>query len=213
MNEIEVSVSSAVAPGRRRLPLIRVNRRFFICCALCAAMFQLALIERPPSRRGQAPAPQPTLRLTLGGEEAPSLQAQPLLPPAITMPTMDTLTWRSTGEDYLKSRVTRWEKFETEFGVTEPEHSTVLRSMQSAKYNLDRAVFAANEFSHNLSRLTDYEWDHGRFYRASAATQLLREESSTRWPTIPENVHLGLDVNLVQNRPYIGVKLVIPFGD
>ena len=113
------------------------------------------------------------------------------------MAPMDTLTWRSTGEDYLKSRVTRWEKFETEFGVTIPEHSTVLRSMQSAKYDLDRAVFAANEFSHNLSRLTDYEWDHGGFYRASAATQLLREDSSTRWTTVPKNVHLGLDVNLV----------------
>ncbi len=129
------------------------------------------------------------------------------------MAPMDTLTWRSTGEDYLKSRVTRWEKFETEFGVTVPEHSTMLRSMQSAKYDLDRVVYAANEFSHNISRLTDYEWDHGRFYRVSAATQLLREESSTRWTTVPENVHLGLDVNLVQSRPYIGVKLVIPFGD
>jgi len=207
MNEMEVSVSSAVAPGRRRLPLIRVNRRFFICCALCAAMFQLALIERPVSKRGQAPAPQPTVEATLVREEAPPLQIQPMMPP------MDTLTWRSTGEDYLKSRVTHWEKFETEFGVTVPEHSTVLRSMQSAKYNLDRAVFAANEFSRNLSRLTDYELDHGRFYHVSAATQLLREESSTRWPTVPENVHLGLDVNLVQSRPYIGVKLVIPIGN
>jgi hypothetical protein len=136
-----------------------------------------------------------------------------MMPPAITTPPMNTLTWRSTGEDYLKSRVTRWEKFETEFGVTSPEHSMVLRSMQSAKYDLDRAVFAANEFSHNLSRLTDYEWDHGRFYRASAATQLLREESSTRWTAVPENVHLGLDVNLVQSRPYIGMKLVIPIGN
>ena len=211
MNEIEVSVSSAAALDRRRLPLIRVNRRFFICCALCAAMFQLALIERPLSERGQAPAPQPTVRPSLVREEAPPLQIQPMVPP--TMAPMDTLTWRSPGEDYLKSRVTHWEKFETEFGVTEPEHSTVLRSMQSAKYNLDRAVFAANEFSHNLSRLTDYEWDHGGFYRASAATQLLREDSSTRWTPVPKNVHLGLDVNLAQSRPYIGVKLVIPFGD
>ena len=164
-------------------------------------MFQLLLIESPVSERGQASVTRPTLRLTLGGEAPP------------TMAPMDTLTWRSTGEDYLKSRVTRWEKFETEFGVTIPEHSTMLRSMQSAKYNLDRVVFAANEFSHNLSSMTDYEWDHGRFYRVSAATQLWREESSTRWTTVPENVHLGLDVNLVQSRPYIGVKLVIPFGD
>ncbi|MGA2137966.1 MAG: hypothetical protein ABSH14_03800 [Verrucomicrobiia bacterium] len=213
MNEIKVSVSSAVALGRRHLPLIRVNRRFFICCALCAAMFQLLLIESRVSERGQASVTRPTVRLTLAGEEAPPLQIQPMMPPAITMPPMDTLTWRSTGEDHLKSRVTRWEKFETEFGVTEPEHSAVLRSMQSAKYNLDRVVFAASEFSHNLSSMTDYEWDHGRFYRVSAATRLLREESSTQWTTVPENVHLGLDVNLVQSKPYIGVKLVIPFGN
>ncbi len=176
-------------------------------------MFQLALIERPLPERGQAPAPQPTAKPVFVTEEPPPLQIQPMMPPAVTVAPMDTLTWRSTGEDYLKTPVTRWEKFETEFGVTEPEHSTVLRSMQSAKYSLDRAVFAANEFSHNLSRLTDYELDHGRFYHASAATQLLRDESLTPWPTVPENVHLGLDVNLVQSRPYIGVKLVIPFGD
>ena len=136
---------------------------------------------------------------------------QPIMPAAT--PFVDTLSWRLADDEYLKSHVTRWEKFETEFGITEPEHSPVLRSMQTAKYNLDRFVFAANEFSRNVSSLTEYGLDHGRLYRVSAATQQSREELPIPWTTIPENVHLGLDVNVAQGKPYVGVKLVIPFGN
>jgi hypothetical protein len=210
MNEIEVSVSSVVTLGRRRLPLIRVNRRFFICCALCAAMGLLLLIESRVSERSQAPASRPTLGANLVIEELPPLQMPPLMPPAT--PFVDTLTWRLAGQDYMTRRFTRWEKFETEYGMGEPEHSAVLRSMQSAKYNLDRVVFAANEFSRNLSSLTEYEFDHGRLTHVPAAAPQSGDELRPLM-TVPRNVRLGLDVNVAEGRPYLGVKLIIPVGD
>ena len=210
MNESEVSVSSAVTPGRRRLPLIRVNRRFFICCALCAALCQLLLIERGISERSQVPALGLALRANPVVEEPPPLQVPPLVPSAT--PFVDTLTWRLAGQDYMTRRLSRWDKFENEYGIGEPEHSPVLRSMQAAKYNLDRVVFAANEFSRNLSSLTLYEFDHGRLTHVPAAAPQSGDELRSLM-TVPRNVRLGLDVNMAQSRPYVGVKLVIPIGD
>jgi len=142
--------------------------------------------------------------------EPPPLQIQPIVPPAT--PFVDTLTWRLDGQDYAQRRASRWEKFETEFGITEPEHSKVLRSVQTAKYNLDRFTFAANEFSHNLSSMTVYELGHGRIYHVSAAAQ---QPDGVLWSTtaVPQSVRLGLEFNVVQRGPYVGVKLVVPIGD
>ena len=148
MNEMEVSVSSVLPFGRRRLPLIRVNRRFLLCCALCATVLSLFLIENPATERIQTltspPASRPMARADFPRAvrlESPPLQIQPIVLP--TTPFVDTFTWRLAGQDYMTRRRGRWERFETEFGITEPEHSPVLRSMQSAKYSLDRLVFAA----------------------------------------------------------------------
>ena len=128
-------------------------------------------------------------------------------------PSVDTAPWRPIDKDYAKRHVDRWEKFETEFGITEPEHSPVLRSMQSAKYNLDRLVFVASEFSHQLSSVTEFELDHGKLYHVSAAGQQAWEEPSNSSAPIPKNVRLGLDVNVAQGKPYVGVQLVIPIGN
>ena len=127
--------------------------------------------------------------------------------------SVDAATWQMTAKDYSKHRVTRWEKFETEFGITEPEPSLVLRSMQTAKYNVDRILFAANEFTRNVSSATEFELGHGKLHHVSADTQQSRDDLSNPSSAIPENVRLGLDVNLAQGKPYVGVKLVIPFGN
>jgi hypothetical protein len=159
------------------------------------------------SKPSQTVVPRPALGASLVREAPSSLHSQP------TALSVDTAVWRPIDTDYAASRVDRWEKFETEFGIAEPEHSPVFRSVQAAKYNLDRLVFAASEFSRNLSDVTDFELDHGRLYHVSAAgTQVWEEPSSSSAP-IPRNVHLGLDVNVAQGKPYVGVKLVIPFGN
>jgi len=204
MNEIDVSVSSPIALGGRRLALIRINRRFLVCCTLCAAVSQLLIENSMPEDT------QPASRSALKVSQPPPLQIPPLTPSPIA--TADTPNWHLAGEDFLKARTTRWEKFESEFGIVEPEHSTVLRSVQSAKYNLDRLVFAADEFSHNLSSMSQYELDHGRLYHVSSDPPPSAEDL---WPTpsVPRNVRLGLDVNVSLGRPYVGLKLVIPFGD
>ena len=73
-------------------------------------------------------------------------------------------------------------------------------------------MFAANDFTHNLSSLTEYEFDHGRLNHVPAA----QESGAELRPflmTVPRNVRLGLDVNVALGKPYVGVKLVVPFGD
>jgi len=126
---------------------------------------------------------------------------------------VNTATRRWIDTDYARSRLGRWEKFETEFGIAEPEHSPVLRSMQAAKYNLDRLVFAANEFSRDFSNIAQFELDHGKVYHLSAAGLQGGEGPSRSSVPIPRNVRLGLDVNVAQGKPYVGVKLVIPIGN
>jgi hypothetical protein len=85
--------------------------------------------------------------------------------------------------------------------------------MQTAKYNLDRVLFAANEFTHDLSSVTEFELDHGRLSHVSAATRQTRAELANPSTALPEYVRLGLELNMAQGKPYLGVRVVIPFGN
>ena len=96
-----------------------------------------------------------------------------------------------------------WERFQEEYSPPQKSSSTVKRQIQTAKYGLDTAVFAVDRFVKSVENQADFSFDQGslRHTRATSAGELLK------------NVRVKLDLDMGQSsRPYVGVRLIIPFG-
>ena len=107
----------------------------------------------------------------------------------------------------------RWEKFEAEFGIHEKDPSLIKGSIESAKYRLDRTVFALNEFVQNVEDALSF--DYG--LRSLATNESTRAASASPiplWDAI-ENARFKSDINLDMpgGRAFVGVRLVLPIGD
>ena len=107
----------------------------------------------------------------------------------------------------------RWEKFETEFGITKREPSRVLGTVQTVKYNLDTFLFTVDDFAQSLSDSLQFECDEGKLHHVSTLGERPRQNSSSPSMDIAENARLGLDLNVSGGKPYVGVKLIVPLGN
>jgi hypothetical protein len=95
-----------------------------------------------------------------------------------------------------------WARFETDYSPTQ-KSSAIKRPIESAKYGLDTCVFAVDRFFKNVENQADFSLDRGsvRHTREIPFGELLR------------NPRLKLDLEMGQSaRPYVGVRLIIPFG-
>ena len=90
--------------------------------------------------------------------------------------------------------------------------------LRSAKYNLDRTVFALDRFVENVSTALAFE------YRLSPKPDTATPAGQAPEPERPyfspfrdvwENARLHSDVNLNTGtgHAWIGIRLVVPFGD
>jgi hypothetical protein len=96
-----------------------------------------------------------------------------------------------------------WERFETEYSPPQNASSSVKRQIQTAKYGLDTVVFAVDRFIKNVESQADFSLDRGslRRTRATSPGELLG------------NPRVKLDLDMGQStRPYMGVRIIIPFG-
>lgn len=111
----------------------------------------------------------------------------------------------------------RWEQFETEFGIHKKNPSLVKGSLESAKYRLDKTVFAVNEFVQNVENKLSFDYKLRSLGRAANSNESSRATSSSAIPLWDplENAHLKSDINLdaVGGRAFVGVRLVLPIGD
>ena len=113
--------------------------------------------------------------------------------------------------DTLQSR---WDKFEAEFGLPEQPQSPLTASLLRAKYGVDVAAFGIKAISSTFQDATELRFSRGRVRRASTADL----EPSPRYarPTGPftiEDARLKFDFELATGKPYIGARLVFPFGN
>ena len=109
----------------------------------------------------------------------------------------------------------RWEKFETEFGVTNKSPSMVKGSIASAKYQLDKSTFAMQEFVDNVTDAVsfDYGWRDLPGSKPTGDTPPQRPNSNPLLDSL-EHARLKSDIDLnVAGRSFVGVRLVLPFGD
>ena len=117
-----------------------------------------------------------------------------------------------TVEVPLPARATRWEKFEREFGGDLDRAPALLVPVAQAKYGADLAVFTLETLLEQIKDSVELRYSNGHIGRAVA----FREPSPAylgRAPLTFEDARLKLDLDLVDGKPYIGVRLVLPFGN
>jgi hypothetical protein len=97
-----------------------------------------------------------------------------------------------------------WERFESEYSPSQKSPSPIKRQIESTKYGLDTAVFAVDRFTRNVENQADFSFDQGS----------LRRTRVTSSGESRNNPRVKLDLNMWQgSRPYVGVRIIIPFGN
>lgn len=96
-----------------------------------------------------------------------------------------------------------WDKFEGEYRPEPRSPSPVKRQIETAKYGLDTTAFAVDRFVKSIRDHADFEFDQGSFRhtRANSRGRFL------------DNPQVKLDLDLTHGRPYLGARVVIPFGN
>ena len=97
-----------------------------------------------------------------------------------------------------------WERFEGEYSPAQKSPSPIKRQIQTAKYGLDTAVFAVDHFVKNVRSQADFSFDQGSLHRTQATT--------SGEPRNSPRVKLDLEV-WQGSKPYVGVRIIIPFGN
>lgn len=108
----------------------------------------------------------------------------------------------------------RWVKFEAEFGIAENHSTGIKGSMETAKYNLDKATFAVNEFIIYVEQAINFEYEL-RNFRPATTTPRPRRYYTSPFQDALDNVRLKSDFNLdiPSGKPNLGMRLVLPIGD
>ena len=97
-----------------------------------------------------------------------------------------------------------WERFESEYSPPQKSPSPIKRQIESTKYGLDTAVFAVDRFTKNVEDQADFSFDQGS----------LRRTRATSTGESQNNPRVKLDLDMWQgSRPYVGVRIIIPFGN
>ncbi len=112
----------------------------------------------------------------------------------------------------------RWVNFENEFGVQDRSESWVLSGIQSAKYQLDKTVFALDVLVENVERAIQLEYDVARGNVQVGGAPKPRGPARTYsdpWRDVWENARVKSDVDLdvFSGRAWVGLRLVFPIGD
>ena len=113
----------------------------------------------------------------------------------------------------------RWTRFEQEYTPTQRYGSAVQDSLMGMKYQLDRTVFALDQFVEDAEDLLEleYRFRDGRFVRKQE-TASTREKERVRpagnvFDEMIHNARFRTDVRLGFSDNYVGLRLDFPLGD
>jgi len=112
----------------------------------------------------------------------------------------------------------RWVEFEDEYGVHRRSEFWMLSGIQSAKYHVDKTVFALDVLVENVERAVQLEYDVARGnmqWGSSAKNRVPIRTYADPWRDVWENARIKSDVDLdiFSGRAWVGLRLVIPIGD
>lgn len=125
----------------------------------------------------------------------------------------ESVNWRIIAPQRALTDREAWDQFEAEFGPQHPSRSPLKRRIESAKYGLDVALFAFSRLSKNAEDNAEFRPDQGQLRRVPPGVTPPLRASGNLWKDALENGHVKLDLKTLRNQPYVGVRLVIPFGN
>jgi hypothetical protein len=115
----------------------------------------------------------------------------------------DRPDWPSEMRQRKSADTEAWGRFEENFAPQETSKSSVKRQIINAKYDLDTTVFAVDRFVKSIRDHADFEIERGELRRTPAD---LRGDYLGK-------PRVKLDLDLTHGTPYVGARLVIPFGN
>ena len=108
--------------------------------------------------------------------------------------------------------LTKWEAFTIKFGEHDISSSPMLDPVVDSKYAMDVTLFSALDLANQLSNFLELRYNNGHIGRAFGT---IAEHPLTRWHASPirlEDLRLKFDFLLARSKPYLGIRIVIPFG-
>jgi hypothetical protein len=130
-----------------------------------------------------------------------------------SMRTLATGTRRIVAKERANTDDEAWSQFEAEYRPQSSIGSPIKHQIESAKYGLDCAVFAFRRLSRSIDGAVRFKLDRGRVQRVSADSVPVRRYSSNPLTSVLEDAYVKLDVQMPPNKPYVGVRFVIPLGN
>lgn len=106
-----------------------------------------------------------------------------------------------------------WEKFDADYRPHQPSSVPVIRQLESAKYLLDCATFGADRFCRNIQDNLQFKFANGRLRQAAPGDLPQHRLSANPWLGGLKDVRVKSDLKLRIGQPYVGVRIVIPFGN
>ena len=107
----------------------------------------------------------------------------------------------------------RWESFQAEFGIRESRETPVRYTMANAMYHLNSVIFALSSFAQDVGGAMN--WKHGD--TGWQETDAFGEPFHVSRPKTLlgrfNEMHFKVDAEVVNEQPYVGCRLMIPFGN
>ena len=153
--------------------------------------------------------------LLLNAFAARALSAQTTDDPSPTRQNIPLPRLNLTAVEPRRANIqTRWERFNAEFGIRDQHTSFLTASLLRAKYTADVALFSIKTISSTLGDATELHYSRGRIRRASTDDSVQSPSTARQGGLITlEGARLRFDFELARSKPYVGVRLVLPFGD
>ncbi len=109
----------------------------------------------------------------------------------------------------------RWEKFEAEFGADKRSSSLMKGALEEAKYQMDSATFAMNDLVKSVEERFRFDYQLRDLSSSAPRTSGLRPMYNNPFEQMIDGARLRSDVDLgtFSKRAFVGVRLVMPFGD
>jgi hypothetical protein len=167
-------------------------------------------------------------RLLAGQDEQSSLLAEYVSPSVLaTNRSAASVDARASARDdpmvgslqisFAPRRLTageKWEKFETEFGLQDRNSRGVTSAAESAKYRLDRAVYAADQFLQSVEDALRFDYGLAELAGGTRPADESARLSGNVLRDAVENMRFKSDVDLsLSGGAFVGMKLEMPFGD
>jgi hypothetical protein len=142
----------------------------------------------------------------IGAEEAGPVQVSTYAPPSLFTPHLALMT-----QSAVKPQDS-WEALKAQFVEDEPAPLPVLDPLVRTRSAADASLFTVAELANRLSNLLELRYSNGQLHRAA---NVVAQPPSTRWHATPlhlEDVRLKFDIRLANTGPYLGFRIVFPFG-